>query len=102
MRSCENDGGLELFEAGLPALLERGTPYPDYAAHVPVRFISQGRGEVNPEGADMSQDYFMIQTPEIPFESCGTNLEERPCGEIRRMKFRIEKELDAPFGDFFP
>lgn len=100
MRSCENDGGLELFETGLPALLERGTPYPDYAAHAPVRFISQGRGEVNPEGADMSQDYFMIQTPDIPFESFGTNLEERPCGEIRRMKFQIEKELDAPFGDF--
>ena len=100
MRSTQNEEGLELFERALPKLLEREAFYPDYAAHAPVRFINQGTGAVNPENADMSQDYFMIQTPDIPFESFGTDLEERICGEIRRMKFNIEKELNAPFGDF--
>lgn len=100
MSGCEEEDSLDMFETELPILLERGAYYPDYTPHAPVRFIAQGTCALNPENADMSNDYFMIQTPDIPFESFGTELEERPCGEIRRMKFNIEKELDAPMGDF--
>ena len=100
MLSCRNDESLELYETALPKLLERGVPQPDYTPRTPVRFTAQGTGALNPENEDMSRDYFMIETPGIPFESFGVELEARPCGEIRRMKFRIEKELDAPFGDF--
>lgn len=98
--SCADEDSLELYEVPFPVMLKRDTPYPDYAVKAPLRFIAQGTGQINPENADMSNDYFMIQTPDIPFESFGTNLEERPCGEIRRMKFNIEKILDAPYGDF--